>query len=478
MPSPEGKSRPRADSFSTGPPGLPHWRMALYALGTAAGYIFSTTVVTWIMYFYMPPEGSGRVPLISLGAFTVIMFLGRIVDALADIPVAYYSDRTYGKWGRRIPYIVFGGLPCFIVFLLLWRPPGSPGSTVNAIWFAATINLFFILFTAVFNPQYALLPEIARTDRERVTVSTYNATFTLAAAAVVMVGSGLLIGRFGFGGMALLLGVLGLLLTYAPVVAIRERPRTREEVPKESLPASLGLVFGNKPFLHYQFNMVTYYIGFNALQAGVPYFVKVILGQPESAVGLYLGAHLVAAMAMFPFVGPLARRYGKRRLYLFAIAAVALTMPLFFFVGKVALPVAASAQFLVLLALAGLPLGVLYVLPGALISDCVDYDAGRTGARREAIYVGVQGILQNAAVAVSTVLLAQQFRLFGYSRDNPAGIYLLGPLAGLLFLVSFLIFRPYALDEKRHPEWAAAHWGRAESPEPVGVKPVAGRGAD
>ena len=40
------------------------------------------------MYFYMPPEGSGRVPLLSLGAFTAIMFLGRIVDALADIPVA------------------------------------------------------------------------------------------------------------------------------------------------------------------------------------------------------------------------------------------------------------------------------------------------------------------------------------------------------------------------------------------------------
>jgi len=153
-------------------------------------------------------------------------------------------------------------------------------------------------------------------------------------------------------------------------------------------------------------------------------------------------------------------------------------MPLFFFVGKVALPVAAGAQFLILLAMAGLTLGVLYVLPGALISDCVDYDAGRTGARREAIYVGVQGILQNAAVAVSTVLLAQQFRIFGYNQANPTGIYLLGPLAGLLFLMSFLIFRPYGLDEKRHPEWAAAHWVQAEGPAPAGAKSVAGRSAD
>lgn len=443
--------------------------MALYALGTGAGYIFSTTVVTWIMYFYMPPEGSGRIPLISLGAFTAIMFLGRIVDALADIPVAYYSDRTYGRLGRRIPYILFGGLPCFIVFLLLWMPPGAPGSFANVVWFAVTVNLFFIIFTAVFNPQYALLPEIARTDRERVVISTYNATFTMVAAAVVMVGSGLLIGRFGFRGMAISLGIIGLIFTYAPVVAIRERPRTKDEVPKESLLATLGLVFRNKPFLHYEFNMVAYYVGFNALQAGVPYFVRVVLGQPESSVGLYLGVHLAAAMLMFPFVGPLARRFGKRRIYLVAIAAAALVVPLFFFVGKLALPISPPAQFIVLLAAAGLALGVLYVLPGALISDCIDYDFGRTGSRREAIYVGVQGILQNAAVAVSTVLLAQQFRFFGYSQSNPAGVYLLGPLAGLMFVVAFLIFRPYALDEKRHPQWAAGHWGDDGRPSGDGV---------
>ncbi len=449
-------------------PGLAHWQMALYALGTGAGYIFGTIVVTWIMYFYVPPEGSGRVPLLSLGAFTAIMFLGRIVDALADIPVAYFSDRTYGRWGRRIPYILFGGVPLFAVFLLLWRPPGAPGSLVNVVWFAVTVNLFFVIYTAVYNPQYALLPEIARSDRERVVVSTYNATFTMVAAAIVMIGSGLLIGKFGFFGMALALGLLGLLLTYGPVVAIRERPRTRDEVPQEGLLQSLGLVFANRPFLHYEFNMVTYYVGFNALQAGVPYFVKVVLGQPESSVGLYLGVHLAAAMLMFPFVGPLARRFGKRRLYLAAILAAALIMPLFFFVGKLALPLGADLQFLVLLALAGLALGVLYVLPGALISDCVDYDAARTGSRREAIYVAVQGILQNAAVAVSTALLAQQFRLFGYSPADPTGIYLLGPLAGLLFLASFLIFLPYRLDEKLYPSWAAARWQGSKPDRPEG----------
>jgi len=436
--------------------------MVLYSLGTGAGYIFGTTVVTWIMYFYLPPEGSGRLPLLSLGAFTVIMFVGRIVDAVTDIPVAYFSDRTCSRMGRRIPYILFGGVPLFVVFLLLWLPPAAPGSVANVIWFAITINLFFIIYTAVYNPQYSLLPEIATTDRERVAVSTYNATFTMVAAAIVMVGSGVLVERFGFMGMALILGVLALVLTYCPVVAIRERPRTRDEVPKESLFQSLGLVFRNKPFLHYEFNMVTFYVGFNALQAGVPYFVKVVLGQPESSVGLYLGAHLGAAILMFPFVGPLARWLGKRRLYLLGIGTIALIMPLFFFVGKVALPLSASWQFLILLAAAGLPLGILYVLPGALISDCIDYDATRTGSRREAIYVGVQGILQNAAVALSTVLLAQQFHLFGYSQSNPTGIYLLGPLAGALFALSFFIFRPYELDEKRYPEWALTRWGPAD----------------
>ncbi len=452
------RSRPQSVTAPGAELSLPHWRMAFYALGTGAGYIFSTTVVTWIMYFYMPPEDAGRVPLLSLGAFTAIMVAGRIVDALADIPVAYLSDRTRGRLGRRIPYILFGGVPLFVIFLLLWLPPGAPGSLTNVIWFAVTVNLFFVVYTAVYNPQYALLPEIARTDRERVVVSTYNATFTMIAAALVMVGSGLLVEKLGFFGMALGLGLLALVLTYGPVVAVRERPRSSEEIPSETLLQSLALVFRNRPYLHYELNMVTFYVGFNALQAGVPYFVKVVLGQPESLVGLYLGAHVGAAMLMFPFVGPLSRLLGRKRLYLISIAAVAVIMPLFYFVGRLPLPVSPGAQFVVLLVLAGLAIGPLYVLPGALISDCIDYDTARTGSRREAIYVGVQGILQNAAVAVSTAALTQVFRLFGYSSAHPTGVYLLGPLAGLCFLASFFIFRPYQLDEKRHPDWAEAHW--------------------
>ncbi len=443
-----------ATPASAGPTGLRHWQMALYALGTGGGYIFYTVVTSWIMYFYLPPEGSGRAPLVTLGAFTIVMFLGRIVDALADIPVAYYSDRTYGRWGRRIPFIALGGLPLFVVFLLLWRAPGPAPSLGNALWLALTINLFYMVYTAVFNPQYALLPEIARTDRERVVISTYNATFTMVAAGLVMMGAGLLIDRLGFGGMALALGLLALLLTYGPVAAIRERPRTRDEVPKENLLESMGLVFRNKPFLHYEFNMFTYYIGFTSLLAGVPYFVRVVLGEPESRVGLYLGIHLAAAMLVFPLVGPLARRLGKRRLYLWGIGLLALVMPFFYLVGRLPLPVSPSLQFSLLLGLAGLPLGVLYVLPGALISDCVDYDAARTGSHREAIYVGVQNILQNAATAFSAVVLAQQFHFFGYSPSSPLGVYLLGPTAGFFFLLSFLIFLGYPLDEKKRLDLA------------------------
>jgi GPH family glycoside/pentoside/hexuronide:cation symporter len=439
--------------------------MALYAAGTGGQHLLNTTVVTWIAYFYIAPEGSGRTALISLGAFTLAMTLGRIVDALADLPVAYLSDRTVSRRGRRIPYILYGGLPLIVVFVLLWMPPGAPGSAVNAVWFAATVNLFFIAFTTVFNPQYALLPEIAVTSRERVTVSTYNATFTMAAAAVAMVASGVLIEKLGFRGMALIVGLLALFMTYCPVVAIRERPRTRQDVPQVTFTETLLMVFRNRPFLHYEFNMAAFYVGFNVLLAGVPFFVKVVLGQPESAVSLYLGAHLVAAIAMFPFVGPLARRIGKRRLYLWGMGAIALIVPLFFFVGKLPLPISPGLQTLILLTAAGLPLGILYVLPGALISDCIDYDEGRTGTRREAIYVGGQNILQNAAVAVSTVVMMVLFNVFGYGPGNPAGVHLLGPLAGLMFLIAFLIFYPYRLDERRHPEWAAKRW---QPPDPPG----------
>lgn len=453
--SPNAPPVPTAPSAS-GPPGhqpLRPVQMITYAAGTSAGLLLNTTVVTWVMYFYVPPPGEGGVPLISITVFTWIMMLGRIVDALADLPVAYLSDRTTSRYGRRMPYVIGLGLPTVIVYWLLWSPPTNGVSLANAIYFGVLINLFFVVYTAVYNPMMALLPEIARTNGERIGLSTWGAFFAMVTTAVASVGSGLLLDRLGFKGMAYVLGGLALVLTYLPFLTIRETPKTSREAVNMGFWDMLLKTFTNGPFLAYVVNMALFYIGFNTVIGGLPYYVTVILKSSKASVGLYMGAHLAVAVAFFPVMARLAPWVGKRRLYSWAIFAIAALFPLFFFIGRVPLPITPSVQAVVLMALVGIPLSALYMLPNPLIADCVDYDELMTGKRREAMYYGVQNILQNAAMAFSTVVLGSLFSVFGYSAKNPAGIYLMGPAAGLCFLLAGMVFLKYPPDRRPVADW-------------------------
>jgi len=53
------------------------------------------------------------------------------IGAVNDPLLGYLSDRTRTRWGRRIPYILFGTPLLFLTFVLVWSPPlgGQPLAT-------------------------------------------------------------------------------------------------------------------------------------------------------------------------------------------------------------------------------------------------------------------------------------------------------------------------------------------------------------
>ena len=74
--------------------------------------ISGTIMASWLTFFLVPPEEElqgGRVALIGAGAYIALELWGKLVDAFADPLVGHWSDRTRSRWGRRIPFILFGG---------------------------------------------------------------------------------------------------------------------------------------------------------------------------------------------------------------------------------------------------------------------------------------------------------------------------------------------------------------------------------
>ena len=82
-----------------------------------------------------------------------------------------------------------------------------------------------------------------------------------------------------------------------------------------------------------------------------------------------------------------------------------------------------------------------------MLADIADYDAKITGHRREAIFFGSQGILNKLSISLSFIISGQLFEIFGYTKDNPLGIQLLGPITGAFLLIGCVIFIFYPLNE-------------------------------
>jgi glycoside/pentoside/hexuronide:cation symporter, GPH family len=136
-------------------------------------------------------------------------------------------------------------------------------------------------------------------------------------------------------------------------------------------------------------------------------------------------------------------RFGKKRTY----GASFLAMAAFFSaIPALELSPRPVATYLVYMVALGPFVGATLVLSRVLISDVIDADEKRTGLRREAMYFGMQGLLTKVSFGVGPLIAMQLFAWFGNTAEEPLGILLCGPVAGLLALLGWLAFRRYPLE--------------------------------
>lgn len=435
---------------------LPAKEQLLYAWGAFGFNVFHQTMTLWLVFFYAPPPDAGRATLVPLAVLGLLIGLGRIIEAFDDPVIGHWSDVTRSRWGRRLPFIVAGTPFLLAAFVLLWLPPVQ-GMPLTAIYVFAVVQAYYLCATIVHQPYEAVLAEIARAPVERVRISSWKVTFGMAGAGVGLVGSGLLIETIGFAGMGLVLGLLAAAAVLSSALGIRRLPHAPPHERPLTLWEGLRLTATNGQFLIFTASEVLFYLGLHMLTQLVPYFVTVILGQPAALVSLFTGLFALAALASLPLVGWLAARRTKAFAYRVAMALVALMLPGLFFVGR--LPgIDPTLQGLAYIALLGVPMSALFVLPNPLIADIVDDDERRTGLRREGVYYAVEETVTKLGFALATALFGLVLGLFGFSSEQSLGIRLIGPVAGLCVLLGLAIFvRGYRLPDQIPPPVRGAH---------------------
>jgi len=421
---------------------LPLWGKIAYGAGAGGFSIIDRVMITWLLFYYITSPLEGVEALIPPFIFGLIMFFGRVLDALSDPIVARWSDNYSGHLGRRIPFMLFSGIAYAAVFILLFYPPVTGQSALNSIYVAALLGLYFILFTTYVCPYLALLPELARTNRDRIDLATFKAIFSLLGVGIALIGAGILIGMIGFHGMVWAMAVIGLILLYVPLL-IKERHYAKAE------PATLGLVeavattFKNRAFLIYLIGNVTFWLGFNIVTLNIPLYVTILLRGTPEATSIYFGLAFVVALLFFPVVNILSKKLGLKVMMMFALLAFLVLLPIYFFLGQPLFGLRPEIIAYILMGLTGLPLAVIFIVPDAIVAAVSDLEAKLSGQQREAMYFGAQGFVLKTAMGLSTLITGALLQFFGSTIAAPLGIQLTGPVAAIFILIGVIVFARY-----------------------------------
>jgi len=422
----------------------------------------------------------------------IAIFIGRSVDALANPAVGYWSDTSYGKRGRRVPFILKGTIPMTLLFILfffpvtnmpavyswmtsnigglleflslatnsIFRPFGislTRNESVDFLYATLTCSGMLFFYTYVVAPYLALLPDLARTNDDRVKLSTYQSLTGIIGILIGFVIAGLLVdyflykqgsGDYSYGYMGFIIAILSALTFYIMAFTIREKPIAEEDRARIDFWKSILPSLRNRPFLIYIFSISSFWVGFKVLQTSINFVCHKMFGKSE-AFGSYfgMGGIILVWLLSLPLVFTVQKKFGKRAVFAGALLAIAVISGLQGFIGL--LPGELGLYYyLFLIFCFGVPFAALLVLYNAVLGDIIDLDEKQMGFRREAMYYGMEGFFTKTARGLGAVMIMMLFQIFGRPTEtNHTAMVLAGPMCAVFAFIGFLLFSRYPIKD-------------------------------
>ena len=145
-------------------------------------------LMSCVMLKYM--EGGLGIPM---AVASTIMMVAKIWDAITDPLMGFISDNTRGKWGRRKPYMFFGGILLIIGIFLLFLPVEQWGiiSAEDQAGLVAWMVIMYLLWntfsTITMVPYCSMSSDISPSFKERNNANTVKLVFNAVASGLAYV---------------------------------------------------------------------------------------------------------------------------------------------------------------------------------------------------------------------------------------------------------------------------------------------------
>ena len=438
---------------------LPRKQRLGYGVGDVGGNMFFTIISFWLLDFFVDEL------CLTAAAAGAAILIGRVWDSISDPLMGAISDRTTTAFGRRRPYLLFGGILLVLAMAVLFLDVGRLGwgPTGLFIWASLAFVLAGTIYTVVFVPYGALTADLTRTYEERTQLTGYRMGFAIVGT---LLGAGAfrpVVAALGGGGSghtlaAVLFGAIMTAAILVTVVTVRERaPGAPQQTPiRYSIWKSYLEAMRFRPFLMAVAPWTLHMIGITVAASMVPFYFEHIHGRTELESLGSGGLLATAAVGIVLFV-VYRDRVNKRVAYNAGMAVFGGALVLAFFFGHLDVGVLVA-----LLLVAGFGLSSNYVMPWSILPDVIDADELEHGVRREGIFYGLWTFWMKLGLGVAGLLSGLVLTATGYAagavqtETAQLGIRLLiGPIPAAFFLIGIAVMARYPITKERHAEIVA-----------------------
>jgi GPH family glycoside/pentoside/hexuronide:cation symporter len=427
--------------------------MASYGFGSLARQ-FLDMAFTAYSFFYYESEIGLNVWLIML-AYILFALYNMFNDPL----IGYLTNRPFKftkKWGRRFPWLLIGGLPWGLTYILIFIPPNVDpvsGAWILFAWLLFTVCLFDTFHSLFFTNYLSLFPDKYRTVRERRTASgIYTPIGTLGVALGAILPP--LFITFGVVSSYVSQGIWVFLIAFITmgiaIPSFREDRETidsylatyEERAERTSFFKSLWSALKQRPFLIYMLLYTLYQSTIVTLQNSLPFTIRYILEMPASATTLIFAGMLIGAVISIPIWTYLSHKTNNNKMIM-VISGILLgmfTLPLLFLENY--------TLIIINMLLFGIALGGFWVMIFPVMSDVIDDAVVATGKREEGVYGGFSQFFSRLGIVSQAITFGIVHSLTGFvegaatqSSLAVTGIHIhLGLVPAIFILVGSLIF--------------------------------------
>lgn len=400
------------------------WRDKVgYMIGNVANDFTFIFASLYLQVFYTDVLG------INAALVGTMFLIARIVDAFTDTAMGRICDRTKAtKNGKFKPWLLRACGPVALASFLMYQTfvQDAP-MTLRVVYMFVTYLLWgSVCYTAINIPYGSMASVMSNESDDRASLSTFRGVGSMIPQILV----GVVMPMFLYTSMedgtkvanasafpiaALVMSVLAAGCYIACYFLCTERVRTTETAKSVSFAETLRALAHNRALIGIALVFICY-LGAQMLNQVInSYVFKDYFGN-TMGLSVMNAAGFLPALILAPCAVPLARRFGKKELGIFAAALGTVAFGALFLIKTQNMWLYTVVNIVGLLGF-----GLFNLIIWAFVSDVIDDQEVRTGSREDGTIYAVCSFSRKLGQAVASALGGWSLGLIGYVEGSLVG---------------------------------------------------------